>query len=81
MAKKHHMTKHEYVAHNRKHRYAPFLGTDREDESFSKSTYTTQRKKSETEMKNRLRSIRRSSDDMPDFDEEDDPGLSGLAVK
>ena len=72
MAKKHHMTKHEYVANNRKHQYKLSLGTEGEDESSLKSTYATHRKKNDTEMKKRLRSIRRASDEMPDVDEDDD---------
>ena len=75
MAKKRHMTKYEYVANNRKHQYKPSLETEGEDERFLKSTHATHRKKSETEMKNHLRSIRRSSDDMSDVDEEDDSSV------
>jgi hypothetical protein len=70
MAKKHHMTKHEYNANNRKHQYRPSARI--EEESVPKSTYGTYKKKSDMDMKKRLRTIRAYSDDMPDFDEEDD---------
>ena len=72
MAKKHHMTKHEYVANTKKRHYSSSLRIEEKEGGFPKSTYATQRKKSETEMKNRLRNIRRASDDTSGLDEEYD---------
>ena len=69
MAKKHHMTKHEYKANNRKHHYRSSLRIE-EEESVPKSTYGTDKKKNDMEMKKRLRTIRGYSGEMSDVDEE-----------
>jgi hypothetical protein len=57
--KKHHMTKHEYVAYKRRNHYNPSLEDEGEDSKFfTKSTYVTYRKKSNAEIKKQLRNIR-----------------------
>lgn len=68
--KKHHMTKHEYVAYKRKNHYDPSLEDEREDGKFTKSKYITYKKKSDVEMKKHLRNIRSYSDKI--LDEEHD---------
>jgi hypothetical protein len=64
--KKHHMTKHEYVAYKRTNHYNHFLEDEGEDSKFTKSKYVTYRKKSDAEMRRQLRNIRGYSDEMLD---------------
>jgi hypothetical protein len=71
MAKKHHMTKHEYNAKNRKHHSRSSLRIE-EEESIPTSGYGTHKKKSDMDMKKRLRTIRGYSGEMSAGDEEYD---------
>ena len=79
MAKKNHMTKHEYVAYKRRYRYEPSLDGEGEDGKHTKSKYITYRKKSDTEMKKRLRNIQEYSDDILD-EEYDEYGATTTKI-
>jgi hypothetical protein len=62
--KKPHMTKYEYEARHTKYRYAHSLDVEGEENRSVKSMYAKDREKSDMEMKKRLRSIQRFSDDV-----------------
>ena len=75
MAKKHHMTKHQYKAYKKNHRQHKYaLDVEEEKVRQNRSQYTKYRKKTDEKMKNQIRSVEGHSQDFLDdeFDAIDD---------